>query len=87
MAHVATFWAGLLARMGDKPGDHQGYVSVRLTDGTERRVASADLTVCAEQGSLVGLAAVTEDGRAVFWPAGAVAEVADCAPGGQQART
>ena len=77
--YVAMNWLPLVARLGNEPGDHRGSVTVRLADGSTHKVASGELTVCAEAGNLIGLAATLSDGRSAFFPAGAVLEVADCA--------
>jgi hypothetical protein len=79
MAHVAMNWRPYLVRLGDEPGDQQGHVTVLVADGTQHRVASDALVLCAEAGSLIGIAATLADGRFAFWPAGSVVEIVDCA--------
>ena len=81
MAYVQTDWLKLVAELGDEPGDHQGNVTVHVasfhTGETEFTLPSANVTIAAEQGGLVGVALRLTDGRRVFLPGSNVTAIID----------
>jgi hypothetical protein len=81
MAHVNKFWARLVAPLGNLPGDHAGDVTVYLIAPVEGRgewvLPSDSVTVCAEQGALVGLSLELPGGRHMFCPGSNVLAVID----------
>jgi hypothetical protein len=78
---VSTRWAELLAQFGNLPGTDAGSVTVHLNAPLEGRktweLPSADCTIAAEAGSVVGLVLELDSGRRVFVPAGSVVAVID----------
>jgi hypothetical protein len=89
VAHVSTGWTGLVAALGNAPGDHCGDVTVVLAapvEGSgEFTVPSGSVTIAAEQGALVGVALVLADGRRVFLPGANVHAIIDAPPDGVSA--
>jgi hypothetical protein len=83
MAYVQTSWLGLVAELGDEPGDHQGNVTVYVSPsaaGSEFTVPSADVKIAAEQGCLVGIQLTLADGRHMFVPGANVIAIVDGPP-------
>lgn len=81
MAYVQTSWLKLLAELGDQPGDHKGNVTVYVTSlhggESEFTLPSADVTIAAESGCLVGVALKLPDGRRMFVPGSNVTAIID----------
>lgn len=89
MAYVQMRWDKFVAEMGDEPGDHQGVVTVYVTSlhggESEFTLPSADVSVAAEQGCLVGVALKLPDGRRMFVPGSNVTAIID-GPGSKTGR-
>jgi hypothetical protein len=79
--HVDKFWNRHLAEMGNRPGDHDGDVTVYLIQPVEGcgswTVPSGNVAAAAEAGSLVGIALELPDGRRAFIPGANVLAVID----------
>lgn len=85
MAHVSMYWDKLVAPLGNEPGDHAGDVTVYLIAPVEGNstftLPSDSVTVCAEQGCLVGLSLELPGGRHMFVPGANVTAVIDTKKG------
>lgn len=78
---MSSRWDQFLAMAGNEPGQEQGDVTVHLAAPVggmnSFTCPSADLTVAAEAGQLIGLSVVLADGRHLFVAGANVAGIID----------